>query len=81
MEEEIEIVTLEDNLDYMVIDEIPNGDILYVYLANIDDEKDVCVRKVTHEHGEDMLNGLDSSEELDKALLLFARKHKTDKIS
>lgn len=81
MDEEIEIITLEDNNDYIVIDEITNGDVVYVYLANVDDEKDVCVRKVTHEHGEDILNGLDSSKELDKALLLFARKHKTDKIN
>lgn len=80
MNEEIEIVTLENNLDYMVIDEITSGDVVYVYLANIDDEKDVCVRKVTHEDEEDILNGLATADELDRALLLFAKKHKADKI-
>ena len=80
MEEEIEVVTLENGLDYMVIDEIPNGSVKYVYLANVDDEKDTCIRKVTVEDGEEIINGLDSSQELDKALLLFAKKHKNDKL-
>ena len=80
MEEEIEVVTLENGLDYMVIDEIPNGSVTYVYLANVDDEKDTCIRKVTKVDGEDIINGLDSSEEFDKALLIFAKKHKGDKL-
>ncbi len=81
MEEEIEIVTLEDNQDYMVVDEIKNGTVMYVYLANVDDERNTCIRKVIVEDGEEILNGLDSSEELDKALLLFAKKHKEEAIN
>ena len=80
MEEEIEVVTLENGLDYMVIDEIPNGSVTYVYLANVDDEKDTCIRKVTEVDGEDIINGLDSEDEFNKALLLFTKKHKNDKL-
>ena len=80
MEEEIEVVTLENGLDYMVIDEIPNGSVTYVYLANVDDEKDTCIRKVTEVDGEDIINGLDSEDEFNKALLLFTKKHKKDKL-
>ena len=78
MEETVEIITLENGLDFMVIDEIASGAITYVYLANVDDERDTCVRKVTKENGKEMLNGLDSKEELEKALLLFAKKHKNE---
>ena len=78
MEEEIEIITLEDGIDYMVLEEIPSGNVMYVYLANIDDEKQTCIRKVTKENGKEILNGLDSKEELDKALLLFAKKHREE---
>jgi len=78
MEETVEVITLENGLDFMVLDEIASGAITYVYLANVDDERDTCVRKVTKENGKEMLNGLDSKEELEKALLLFAKKHKNE---
>jgi len=78
MEETVEVITLENGLDFMVLDEIASGTVTYVYLANVDDERDTCVRKVTKENGKEMLNGLDSKEELEKALLLFAKKHKNE---
>ncbi len=78
MEETVEVITLENGLDFMVIDEIVSGAITYVYLANVDDERDTCVRKVTKENGKEILNGLDSKDELEKALLLFAKKHKNE---
>ena len=78
MEETVEVITLENGLDFMVLDEIASGNVTYVYLANVDDERDTCVRKVTKENGKEMLNGLDSKEELEKALLLFAKKHKNE---
>jgi hypothetical protein len=78
MEEEIEIVTLEDGIDYMVLDEIKSSGVTYVYLANVDDEKDICVRKVTKVKGKEIINGLDSKTELEKALLLFAKNHQDE---
>lgn len=72
---EIKCFKLEDNIEYMVLDEINTGSITYVYLANIDDEEDFCIRKVDNSKNSELLVGLDSNNEFDKALLLFTKKH------
>lgn len=79
MEEELKIVTLEDELEYAVIDEIEDNDAVYIYLTNLDDEKDFCIRKT--DMSRKQLNGLDSDTEFDKAILLFTKKHKDDDLS
>ena len=69
-------IRLEDGLEYAVIDEISDGkDITYVYLSNTSNEKDFCIRKVDDKVNPELLVGLDSNEEFDKALLLFSKKH------
>lgn len=72
---DLEIIILEDNIEYVVIDKIISDDVTYVYLTNKDDEKDFCIRKIIKENGKDMLSGLNSEAEYDKALLLFTKKH------
>lgn len=79
--QEIEYVTLEDGLEYVVIDEIESSDTTYVYLSNADDEKDFCIRKLDKTKNPVMINGLDSDIEFDKALLLFTKKHKDDDLT
>ncbi len=69
-------VVLEDGLEYIVIDEIDNDNrVTYVYLVNVNDEKDFCIRKVDDNVNPDLLVGLDSNMEFDKALLIFTKKH------
>ncbi len=75
---ETKCVKLEDGLEYAVIDEIDHEDNTYVYLVNYEDETDFCIRKVENSVNEKLLQGLDSNEEFDKALLLFTVKHKDD---
>ncbi len=60
---EVEVVTLEDNKDYIILARHEN----YLLLVNENDEEDICVRK---EEG-DFLIGLESEEEVDKALKIF----------
>ena len=57
------------------LDEINTGSITYVYLSNIDDEEDLCIRIVDNSKNSELLVGLDSNNEFDKALLLFTKKH------
>lgn len=63
-------ITLEDNNDYFVVKECDN----YVYLANINNPKDICVRKLITDNNEEYLTVLDNDEELNKALVLFSKK-------
>ncbi|MBQ9011047.1 MAG: hypothetical protein IJ093_00145 [Bacilli bacterium] len=78
MEETIKIVTLDNNLDYSILDEISLNSDTYVYLANIEDETDFCIRKVKIEAGEKFLVGLDNDQEFDKALNLYYTVHKNE---
>ena len=59
---EAKSVKLEDGIEYMVIDEIDNATTTYYFLANIDDEE--------------VLVGLDSDQEFDRAMLMFMKKNK-----
>lgn len=76
--EEIEFITLEDGIEYVIMDEIDNSGTVYVYLTNADDEKDFCIRKLDKSGEKEMLVGLDSDSEFDKALLLYTKKHGND---
>ena len=63
---------LEDNETYAVIDMIPDDKGTYVYLTNIKDEEDLCVRK---EQDENVLVGLENEDEVDYALRLLVQKN------
>ncbi len=80
-EDNLKYIKLEDGNDYVIMDEIENNGITYVYLSNIDDEKDFCIRKLDNTNLDiEMLVGLDSDIEFDKALLIYTKKHKNDEI-
>ena len=59
-----------DGIEYTVLEKVDN----YVYLANVKDEEDVCIRKEIDEDGKKYLVGLDDEQEVYKALELFKQK-------
>ena len=69
-------VKLEDGIEYMVMDEISNSSTTYYYLANIEDEEDFCIRKIDKRKNDQLLVGLDSDAEFDRAMLMFMKKNK-----
>lgn len=73
---EAKSIKLEDGIEYMVMDEIANANTTYYYLSNIDDEEDFCIRKIEKEKDDQLLVGLDSDQEFDRAMLLFMKKNK-----
>ena len=78
MEENIEVITLDNGLDYIILDEISSDSNTYVYLANTNDENDLCIRKIELDNGEKFLVGLDDDKEFDKALSLYHHVHQND---
>lgn len=70
----VKCVKLEDGIEYVVLDEIDTGANTYVYLSNVDNEEDFCIRKVNNSD-ENTLLGLDSDDEFDEALLLYTKKY------
>lgn len=69
---DVEVVTLENDKDYIVVDKISD----YVYLVNETEPDDFCIRKIEIEGDEEYFVGLDNEIEFDKALLEFSKKHK-----
>lgn len=78
MVENINVITLEDGIEYAIIEEIIHDDKKYVYLTNINNYEDFCIRKVIVENNEQFITGLDDDTEFDLALMLFAKKHKEE---
>ena len=61
----------EDNKNYLVVDEIRDGDNIYVYLSNLEDNNNFHIKKVVDNYLEDF----DTEEEYNKAQLLFVKKY------
>ena len=72
MTKEVDVVTLEDNIDYIILDTIDN----YVFLAQENNIREVSVKKIEIEDNEEYYAEIETEEELSKALLEFAKKHK-----
>lgn len=70
--EELKTLKLEDGIEYLVIDEIKNDNVTYLYLSNIQDEEDFCIRKKIDE---DTLIGLKDDKEFDFALMLYMKRN------
>lgn len=78
MSEEVEVITLEDNKEYIVTDEIIINNVKYVYLTNENDIANFCIRKVNNINNTEFLVGLDTKEEVIMALKEFKNKFKTE---
>lgn len=72
----MEVVTLEDNKDYLILDTLEVEGIKYIYLCLVTDQekKSVCIRKLVD--NEENIAGLDTEEEYKKALNAYIRKYK-----
>lgn len=70
--EEVTIFSF-DNKDYMLLDQIYD----YVYLSNVDDRRDMMIRKVDP-NDDEVLLPIEDDEEFEKALLLLTQKKLTE---
>lgn len=71
---EITTVTLEDNIDYIVISKINIDNNTYLFLANENDPKDLCIRKEITENNIEYLVGLENEDEFNKVMLEYNKK-------
>jgi len=69
------VLKVDDKI-YLVIDTIYDNEIKYVYFLNEQNQKDIFIRKEIKENDKNYLIGLDSEEEILKALKLFEEKNK-----
>lgn len=69
------IIKLEDGNTYTVVDKIEKLDKSYIYLANIENVQDFCIRKEIMENDETFIVGLDNDQEYEEAMNLFIKKN------
>jgi len=67
--QQVEIIDIE-NKKYMVLNEIEDNGVTYIYLTNIKNPKDFLIQKTDKEDSDYLVN-LDSEEEFNKAFELF----------
>ena len=76
MDIEAEVVTLNDGLYYVILDEISAHSNVYVYLSNTEDPRNFCVRKRIQNNVGSLLVGLDDDDEYNMAMKLYFEKNK-----
>lgn len=69
------VVRLEDGNDYVVVDKIELETKSYIYLTNVKDMEDFCVRKEIKKEEEYYLTGLENEQEYEEAMKLLIEKN------
>ena len=75
---DLDILTLQNNKDYIVIDTLINEEKKYLFLLNKEDDNDMVVRKVIKKDDGEYVTKLDSEDEFEEIMYLFKEKHKGD---
>ena len=74
-EKEYNVVTLENGVEYTEVDKLDYNGNTYVFLSNLDNPNDFCIRKLVNENDEDYIVGLDSKDEFNPVLNRFAKDY------
>ena len=75
---EIDVLTLENNKDYRILDTLTNDESKYLILENREDENDIAIRKVIKKEDGEYVVKLDNNDEFEKIMYLFKEKHEGD---
>ena len=67
----INVVTLENGIDYDVVLTIEDGNKNYIVLSNVSDHNDLAIRRILEKDNKEYLEKLDSEEEFERVINLF----------
>ena len=73
---EMNMVILENGVEYTEVDDIMYNNIKYILLSNINNVKDSCIRKISVIDKEEYVCRLKDENEFEKILNLFLEKNK-----
>lgn len=68
---EVNVIKLEDNKEYAIINTLEKNQKKYLLLVEVNNEENVCIRRVLKEDEKEYLVKLDSNEEFEEVLSLF----------
>lgn len=66
-------IILDDNTEYVLLEEIMINNTNYTLFSNINDPNDITLRKTKYEDNESYYVGLDSKEEVENVLMHISR--------
>ncbi len=72
---DLDVITLENNQNYLIIDTIVNENNKYLFLVNEDNKNDIVLRKVIKKDEKEYVTKLDSKDEFEEIMTLFNLKH------
>ena len=75
---EVNVIKLENNLEYIIIDAIEDNNNKYLVMTREDDPLDICVRKIITLDNEEYLDKLETEEEFEKIIKIFNDRHKEE---
>lgn len=70
-------IILDDNTEYVLLEEITINNTNYTLFSNINNPKDITLRKTKYEDNESYYVGLDSKEEVENVLMHISRSYLT----
>lgn len=70
-------IVLDDNTEYVLLEEIMINNTNYTLFSNINDPNDITLRKTKYEDNESYYVGLDSKEEVENVLMHISRSYLT----
>lgn len=70
-------IILDDNTEYVLLEEIMINNTNYTLFSNINDPKDITLRKTKYEDNESYFVGLDSKEEVENVLMHISKSYLT----
>lgn len=70
-------IILDDNTEYVLLEEITINNTNYTLFSNINDPKDITLRKTKYEDNESYFVGLDSKEEVENVLMHISKSYLT----
>lgn len=70
----MESIILDDNQEYIIIEELKYNNTKYILFNNIDDVTNFCIRKIVNENGIDYYVRLDNETEVNLILNMFKKE-------
>lgn len=73
--EEYNVVTLSNGIEYTEVYRLNVDNKTYVFLSNMDNPEDFCIKKIIKKNNEELIYAIDSVEEFDKVMSIFAKEY------
>ena len=75
MRDEYNIVTLENGTEYTELYRVTDDGMKYVFLSNLDNPEEFCIRKLIEGNGQEFIIRLDGKREYNKVFNLFKQEY------